>query len=129
MWTEPEHLANWWGPGQFTNPRCELDPHPGGKIILDMRGPNGTVYPNRGEFVEVAKPERIVFTLAVLDDTGKTVLDTLNTVTLEAQGEKTKLTVNARVTDHVPEAEPYLKGMKEGWNQTLDRLEERIAEV
>ena len=24
-WTEPEHLAQWWGPRGFTNPVCELD--------------------------------------------------------------------------------------------------------
>jgi uncharacterized protein YndB with AHSA1/START domain len=29
-WTDPEHLAQWWGPHGFTNPVCEVDLRPGG---------------------------------------------------------------------------------------------------
>src|SRR5258708_6493487 len=31
-WTEPKHMAQWWGPHQFTNPICEMDVRPGGKF-------------------------------------------------------------------------------------------------
>ena len=51
-WTEPEHMAQWWGPHHFTNPRCEFDARPGGAIHIDMRGPDGTVYPMKGEVPE-----------------------------------------------------------------------------
>src|SRR5436190_8252782 len=44
-WTDPERLAQWWGPRGFTNPRCEWDARPGGAIRVDMKGPDGTVYP------------------------------------------------------------------------------------
>lgn len=26
VWTDPKHLAQWWGPKGFTNPVCEVDP-------------------------------------------------------------------------------------------------------
>ena len=39
----------WWGPAGFTNPRCEVDVRPGGVLCIDMRGPDGTVYPMAGE--------------------------------------------------------------------------------
>ena len=60
-WTEPEHLARWWGPKGFTNTFQEFDPKPGGRWQFVMHGPNGADYPNRSVFVEIVKPERIVF--------------------------------------------------------------------
>ena len=36
MWTAAEHLAAWWGPHGFTNPKCEADPRPGGKLLIHM---------------------------------------------------------------------------------------------
>ena len=24
-WTDPKHVARWWGPRGFTNPVCEID--------------------------------------------------------------------------------------------------------
>ena len=38
VWTDPEHLAQGWGPHRFTNPRCEFDARPGGAILIHMRG-------------------------------------------------------------------------------------------
>jgi uncharacterized protein YndB with AHSA1/START domain len=43
-WTDPKHVAQWWGPNGFTNPVCELDVRPGGAIRIDMHGPDGTIY-------------------------------------------------------------------------------------
>src|SRR3984885_10858283 len=59
---DQQHVAQWWGPTRFTNPRCELDVRPGGAIRIDMRGPDGTVYPMSGVYQEIVKPERLVFT-------------------------------------------------------------------
>ena len=44
-WTDSTPLAQWWGPRGFTNPVCELDVRAGGAIRVDMRGPDGAVYP------------------------------------------------------------------------------------
>src|SRR5471030_3335358 len=60
-WTDPKHLAQWWGPRGFTNPVCEWDVRPGGKIYDVMRAPNGVDYPMGGEFCEIVPPERLVF--------------------------------------------------------------------
>jgi uncharacterized protein YndB with AHSA1/START domain len=120
-WTDSKHLAVWWGPNGFTNPVCELDLRPGGAIHIDMTAPDGTVYPMSGEVKEVAAPERLVFTSAALVD-GKKIFDERNTVTFDEKDGKTVLTVRARITMTTAKAPDYLKGMDEGWNQTLDRL-------
>ena len=57
----PQQLAQWWGPNGFTNTIQEMDLRAGGTWRLTMHGPDGTNYDNLSEFVEVAKPERIVF--------------------------------------------------------------------
>jgi uncharacterized protein YndB with AHSA1/START domain len=69
-WTDAKHLAKWWGPHHFTNPVCELDVRVGGAIRIDMRGPEGTVYPMTGVLHEIVSPERLVFTSAPLDENG-----------------------------------------------------------
>src|ERR1051326_3829034 len=61
-WTDPAQLARWWGPHHFTNENVEIEPHAGGTFNIDMRAPDGTIYPNRGTVQEVVAPERFVFT-------------------------------------------------------------------
>ncbi len=59
--TNPDLLAQWWGPAGFTNTFDEFDLRAGGAWRLVMHGPDGTDYKNESVFLEVAPPERIVF--------------------------------------------------------------------
>ena len=61
VWTDPHHLAQWWGPNGFTNTIRQMDVRPGGRWSLIMHGPDGTDYPNESVFVEVTEPERVVY--------------------------------------------------------------------
>lgn len=121
-WTEAKHVQHWWGPMGFTNPVCELDVRAGGAIRIDMRGPDGVVYPMTGVFEEIVPPERLVFISSALDAKGNSMFDILNTVTFTEQRGKTALTLEARVIKTTAVAAQYLKGMEVGWTQTLDRL-------
>ncbi len=60
-WTDPDHLAQWWGPKGFRNTFEVFDMRPGGVWRFVMHGPDGVDYKNKNVFVEVVKPERIVF--------------------------------------------------------------------
>jgi uncharacterized protein YndB with AHSA1/START domain len=124
-WIDPKHVQNWWGPRGFTNPRCEWDATPGGNVRVDMRGPDGTVYPMTGEFHEVAAPERIVFTTRAFDG----LLEVLNTITFADNGGRTKLTLRAVVTKSSPEIAGALAGMREGWTQSFDKLADEAGLV
>lgn len=125
-WTDQTLLPKWWGPPGFTTPTCVLDLRPGGIVQIDMRGPAGTeydkIFPNRGAFHEIVKPERLVFSLTLQDDDGNALIEALNTVTLTEQNGKTTVTLEARVTNAAPQADVYLVGMQEGWEQSIDRL-------
>jgi uncharacterized protein YndB with AHSA1/START domain len=127
VWTDPKHLAQWWGPNGFTNPVCELDVRPGGAIRIHMRAPDGTIYPMTGTFQEIVEPERIVFVSAALDQKGQPMFEVLTTVTFAEQGGKTKQTMRARVIKMTPQAAPYIAGMEQGWTQSLERLAAYVA--
>ena len=129
-WTDPKHVAHWWGPNGFTNPVCELDVRPGGAILIHMRGPDGVVYPMKSVFHEIVEPERLVFTTSSFEDEdGNPQLEVLNTVTFAEHNGKTKLTLQARVMKSTPEVAVPLAGMEEGWSESLERLGEHLAKA
>jgi uncharacterized protein YndB with AHSA1/START domain len=127
VWTDPKHVARWWGPHRFTNPVCELDLRPGGAILIHMRGPDGTVYPMTGVYQEIIRPERLVFTSSALDSDGNPMFEILTTVTFTEENGKTKQILRARVIKRTAQAAPYLAGMEAGWTQSLERLAAYIA--
>jgi uncharacterized protein YndB with AHSA1/START domain len=61
-WTEPQLLAQWWGPHGMTTPECEMDLWVGGQFRTLMRAPDGSEYPTQGVYLEIVAPQRIVFT-------------------------------------------------------------------
>lgn len=129
-WTDAAHVASWWMPGPgFTAPVCEIDARPGGALRIDMRGPDGMLYPNTGMFFEAAEPERIVFTTTLLDDAGHAIIANLNTVTFEERGGGTQLTLHTRAVHVAPEAAAAIAGMEEGWSNCLDHLVERVDAI
>jgi uncharacterized protein YndB with AHSA1/START domain len=129
-WTDPAHVANWWLPGPgFTVPVCEIDARPGGAFRVDMRGPDGMLYPNNGMFFEAAEPERIVFSTVLLDDASHAVIANLNTIAFEEQGDRTRISMQTRLVHVAPEASEAVAGMEEGWNNCLARFDERIAAI
>ncbi len=127
MWTDPKHVAQWWGPKGFTNPVCEMDARPGGALRIVMRGPDGAEYPMTGVFREITAPERLVFTTVAVDKEGHPLLEGLTTVTFARHGGKTKLTLKTRAVGLVAQAARMLEGMEAGWTQSIDRLEEHVA--
>ncbi len=60
-WTQPEHLARWWGPDGCTTTIHEMDVRPGGTLRFDMHVPNVRDFPNYVVYTEVVRPERLVY--------------------------------------------------------------------
>src|SRR5690242_10557986 len=61
VWTNPEHIKNWWGPNGFTNTITKMDVIKNGEWDLVMHGPDGTDYKNKSVFKEVIKYKKIVY--------------------------------------------------------------------
>lgn len=126
-WTEAKHVREWWGPRDFTNPVCEWDARPGGKILIHMRSPEGQVFEMPGEFYEVVPKEKIVFYAAVPNSDGTTILEGVATVTFEERDGKTHLTLHDKGVGFSEAATYMLDGMKAGWSESLDRMREHLG--
>ena len=121
-WTDPKHLAQWWGPDGFTTTTNAFDFRPGGVWRFVMHGPDGRDYENRITFDEIVPPERIVYHHGGGDDVEPVQFKT--TVTFEdLGGGKTRLTMRG-VFPSAEERDRVIKeyGADKGLVQTLARL-------
>ncbi len=128
-WTDPKHVVQWWGPRGFTTTIQEMDVRTGGVWKHVMHGPDGTDYPNKSVFIEVVKPERIVYSHGG-GKKGGPGAQFKATWTFEAQGNKTKLTMCLlfkSAADRDKTEKEY--GAIEGGNQTLTRLGDYLAKM
>lgn len=121
VWTDPEHIAHWWGPNGFSTTIYEMDVRPGGVWRFVMHGPDGRDYQNRIVYVEVTPPERLVY-----DHVSGPKFHA--TVTFADVGGKTAVTVRmlfdtAAERDHT--AQQF--GAVVGLQQTLGRLAGYVA--
>ena len=126
VWTDPKHLAQWWGPNGFSTTTSAFDMRPGGVWRFVMHGPDGRDYENRITFDEIVKPERIVYHHGGGGDVEPVQFTT--TVTFEDLGGKTRLTMRG-VFPSAAERERVIKeyGADKGLVQTLSRLGEYLA--
>jgi uncharacterized protein YndB with AHSA1/START domain len=120
VWSNPEHIANWWGPNGFTNTIHKMDFQEGGEWKLTMHGPDGTNHPNRSIFREIIPLKKIVF-------------EHFNphfiaTVLFESEGGETEIDWTM-LFDTVEMRETIIKAHKadEGQKQNIERLERYLS--
>lgn len=113
--TNPEHVANWWGPNGFTNTIYTMDLRPGGLWELVMHGPDGTDYKNKSIYKEIVVNKKIVFNHFNPDFT--------TTIEFEEQGEQTHLRWHM-LFNSVEEFIQVVKTFKadEGLKQNIEKL-------
>ena len=128
-WTNPKHLAQWWGPNGFTTTTHAFDFRPGGIWRFVMHGPDGRDYQNRITFDEIAPPERIVYRHDGGDDVEP--VQFTQTVTFEDIGHR-----QTRLIWHgtFPSAEERARVIREygadkGLVQTMARLADYVVTV
>jgi uncharacterized protein YndB with AHSA1/START domain len=119
VWTDPQHVALWWGPQGFTTIVHQMDVRPGGAWRYSMRAPDGNSYPFNGQYVEVLRPERLVFVGTIHEVQEHKVW---TEILFADEGGKTKITVH-QVYSFESDA---TRGAPIGWSQQLDRLEKYL---
>ena len=121
-WTNPEHIAKWWGPNGFTNTITTMDMKPGGEWNLVMHGPDGKDYKNHSIFKEVISHKKIVFDHVAPNFTA--------TIEFEARGEQTHLTWHM-LFETVEQFIQVVKTFKadDGLKQNVDKLNAYLAEM
>jgi uncharacterized protein YndB with AHSA1/START domain len=121
--TSCEHMSKWWGPRKYTVGSCEMDVRPGGMWRIVHRGPDGQEHGFHGEFREIVRPDRIVWTFEYEGMPGHVSVETL---ILEEQDGKTTITATS-VFDSVEDRDGMLEsGMESGAAETYERLDEYL---
>lgn len=117
-WTDPKHLARWWGPHDFTVESYTADLRVGGAWSSCIRSPEGEDYRMHGIYHEITAPERLVFSFT-WDHDGKPRVEMRVTITLEELDGKTLLTFH-----ETGFADAEMREMDNGgWSQCLERLD------
>jgi uncharacterized protein YndB with AHSA1/START domain len=127
VWTDPKHLAQWWGPHGFTTTTHSFDMRSGGIWRFVMHGPDGRDFHNRITYEEVVEPERIVYRHGGGEDVEPVQFKA--TVTFEALGAaRTRITMRMDFPS-AGEREHVIKEYHaaEGLAQTLARLQQHVA--
>jgi uncharacterized protein YndB with AHSA1/START domain len=123
-WTDPDQMAQWWGPRGITTPResIELDLRPGGRIAFVMvDDATGARFPNGGTFLEVEPPSRIVWADDGFGDgSGRGTA----TVTF-AEDDPTTTTLRVHIVADF--SDTIRAGAEKGWGTQLDKLAEHLA--
>ncbi|MES2616583.1 MAG: SRPBCC family protein [Bacteroidota bacterium] len=126
VWTSPEHIKHWYGPNGFTTTTHEMNLTPGGVWDFTLHGPDGRDYHNRIKFIEIIRPEKLVYKHTGDDDTQP--VDFHATVTFEENKEATLITMRSTFASTGAlqrVVETY--GAEEGAKQMLSRLDDYLV--
>ncbi len=125
-WTDPEQVAQWWGPRGFSITTQHRDVRTGGSWRYVMHGPDGTDYPNDTKYLEVEPYARLVY-----DHGGYADRPPLFrvTVTFEEIDGRTRMemTMALATAEAAQQMKKFIKDA--GGDATWDRLAEHLAPV
>jgi uncharacterized protein YndB with AHSA1/START domain len=124
-WTEPGHIAQWWGPKGMAVKVVEHDFKVGGKWKYVMPMPNGSEFISEGEYSEIVKFQKIITSANFKPMTEGVELRAL----FEKIGDKTNFTFSV-----VHPTEEYCKqqeqmGFYNGWGSTFERLNAYLTSI
>ena len=128
--TDPKHVVHWYGGHGFSNPVCEMDVRPGGIWHHVMRTPDGTDHTLDFVYVEVKKPEKLVWQSK---DYGKSLPgqppNRHMTVTLDEAGNRTKWTLVARFDSFADRDNSVQMGFTRVIEQGSEKLNELVKRL
>jgi uncharacterized protein YndB with AHSA1/START domain len=119
--TDLDVLRQWWGPEGMDLPEATLDLRVGGTYDFHMRNAEGGIHRVRGQYREIAEPERLVFTWQWVRD--EPTAEMLVTLTFHDHGGETELEFLQTL---MPDAES-VEAHKGGWTSSFDCLERLLA--
>jgi uncharacterized protein YndB with AHSA1/START domain len=120
--TEPEQVAEWWGPNGFTCPEVRLEVKVGGSYRIAMQPPEGQRFYLTGEYLEVQPPCRLAYTFR-WEPPDPDDRENLARLALQGRDGETEVTVS-----HGPFVTEARRELHEaGWEDTLARLATYVA--
>ncbi|MGA2583589.1 MAG: SRPBCC domain-containing protein [Tepidisphaeraceae bacterium] len=141
-WTEPNRLAQWFGPKGCTIRVAKMEMRPGGVLHSCMKTPDGREMWGKWVIREVVPPRRLVFVNSFSNEEGGMTrhplsptwpLQMLTTVTFVEQDGKTEITLRwIPINSTDVENKTFDAGrdsMNMGWGGTFDQLDAYLAQT
>lgn len=122
--TDPKQVGHWYGPNGFTITTHEMDVRPGGVWRFIMHAPDGTDFDNHNDYIEVRRPDRLVFMHGSRKDDPEAFH---STVTFTDQGGKTLVTMRLLFNTKQQKDHTVGFGAVELGGQTLSKLAAFVA--
>ena len=118
-WTQPEHIAQWWGPSGMKTNVIEHDFKVGGKWRYVMAMPDGSEFIGHGVYSEIVKMKRIITSANFIPMTEGVELN----IQFESNGSKIDFifSVIHPTVEYCKQQEKM--GFYNGWGSTFKRLE------
>jgi len=118
---EPAHILKWWGPDAAPTLLAEMDVRVGGRFRVVFETLDGERHENRGEYLEIDPPARLVMAWwwASTPERRSRV-----TVSIRPVNSGSELTVRHEMFFDEASRDSHLRG----WNGALDKLERLLAE-
>lgn len=126
VYTQPEHIRNWWGPREMPLTVCDVDLRVGGKWRYVAQGPDGMVVAFSGEFTEIDRPDRLVNTEIFEDFPDNSSLVT--TTFQEADGLTTVISTSSYESQEVRDI-VLSTGMEDGAAESWQRIAEILERL
>jgi uncharacterized protein YndB with AHSA1/START domain len=139
-WSEPNRLAQWFGPKGCTVRVAKMDMRPGGILLSCMQTPDGREMWGKWAIREVVPPQRLVFVNSFSNPEGGMTrhpfsptwpLEMLTTVTFAERDGKTEITLRWLPINATDEENTTFdagrNSMTMGWTGTFDQLDVYLA--
>lgn len=124
-WTQPGHIAAWWGPKGMKTRILEHNFHVGGNWKYAMAMPNGQDFISEGLYSEIVEFEKIVSSADFKPMTEGVIIS----ASFKAAGDKTEFTFQViHATEEYKQQQEQM-GFEKGWGSTFARLDELVASL
>jgi glutathione S-transferase len=120
VWTQPEHLKQWWGPRSVVCIDAQIDLQVGGRYRLANQFPDGKVVWISGEFETIERPHKLVYTWRLAAEAGTSERVS---VTFEARSDATEVIVTHERILHPAARDQH----EQGWVGCLEGLAQYLA--
>jgi uncharacterized protein YndB with AHSA1/START domain len=125
-WLDPKQIAKWIGPRTVRPEVTEMFAKGGGRYRIHMRRDDGADGPVvGGQYREILRPERLVFTWMweSAHPMGHEGHETTITLTFRDLGGKTEMTLRQEIFDSKDSRDSH----SQGWTASFDKLAEMLA--
>ena len=131
VWEDPRQLERWWGPPSWPATFEKHELTPGGEASYFMTGPDGEKARGWWRITAVQAPSHLEFDDGFADDDGAPVEAmgaTHATVTLEAIGDRTRMTILSTFESEEQLNQMVEMGMEEGMKEAAGQIDALLAQ-